>query len=369
MRRELRAASALPALVALALLLALSLAPGAARAESTVALAGIVDLALERGAYDRKVSATRMQSGVLAASRFSVRATEDLGGGNTAFVVLETGLGADTGTAGAGSTLWNRGSVVGVRGPAGQVALGRQYAPMFWVALRSDASTVAFSAAAVMLNIEQTAVTGRSGIGGFVNNTVHYRTPDWHGWNGEVSYSLGNELTGVRRRDGANTGINLQYGQGAWWAGYAYNRAVAHDAADVADRVQRTHMLAAKYSAADWALGANAVQLSNMLGGPSGGDARAAQVSARLLAGPGDINVGMGWLAETDGKARGKRTFALHAGYVWPLSRRTQLYGYGIRLRNNGTGNRGLANLYGDYRLVQPGFDPHALVLGMRHMF
>lgn len=343
----------------------MALWPVAGRAESTVALAGVVDLALERGVYDRAVTATRVQSGILAASRFSIRVAEDLGAGNTAFVVLETGLGPDTGAAGASGTLWNRGSVVGLRGPAGQVALGRQYAPMFWVALRSDASTVAFPAAGVLLNLEQAVVTGRSGIGGFFNNTIHYRTPDWRGWNGEVSYSLGSELTGARRHDGENRGVNLQHAQGAWWIGAAWNRATVRDAADVAERVQRTRMLGVKYAVADWALGANAMQSSNMLGGPSGGNARAAQVTGRVAAGPGDVNAGVGWLAE----AGGKRAWALHAGYVWPLSRRTQLYGYGIKLHNNALGNRGLANLYGDYRLVQAGYGPHALALGIRHVF
>lgn len=343
----------------------LALAPFAAHAESSVAVTGIIDVALERGSYDRSVAATRVQSGALAASRFSIRATEDLGHGNTAFVVLETVLGADTGTAGSGATLWNRGSLVGVRGAAGQVALGRQYAPMFWVALRSDASTVAFAAAGVMLNIEQTAVTGRSGIGGHFNNTVHYRTPDWHGWNGEVSYSLGNELTGARRRDGVNAGFNLQHARGAWWIGYAYNRATVHAASDAVDKVQRTQMAGVKYSVTDWALGANIGHLTGMVGGPSSGNARIAQVTGRVAAGPGDVNLGAGWLAE-DGA---RRTRAFHAGYVWPLSRRTQLYGYGIKLQNNAVGNRGLANLYNEYRLVQPGYSPRALALGIRHLF
>lgn len=343
----------------------LALAPAAAYAESSVAVTGIIDVALERGSYDRHVAATRVQSGVLAASRFSIRATEDLGNGNTLFVVLETALGADTGMAGGGGALWNRGSLAGVRGAAGQVALGRQYAPMFWIALRSDASTVAFAAAGVMLNIEQTAVTGRSGIGGFFNNTIHYRTPDWHGWNSEISYSLGNELTGARRRDGANAGFNLQRTQGAWWIGYGYNRATVHDAANAVDRVQRTQMAGAKYSVANWALGANIAHLTGMVGGPSGGNARIAQLTGRLAAGPGDVNLGAGWLAE----AGGKRTQAFHAGYVWPLSRRTQLYGYGVKLHNNAVGNRGLANLHNDYRLVQPGHGPRALALGIRHLF
>jgi predicted porin len=343
----------------------MAMVPAVAHADATVTLSGIVDLALERGSYDRAVSATRVQSGVLSPSRFSVRATEDLGGGLQAFMVLETLVGADTGAAGAGGALWNRGSLVGLRGNAGQVALGRQYAPMFWVALRSDASTIAFANASVMLNLQHTAATGRSGVGGLFNNTVHYRTPDWHGWNAEVAYSLGNELAGARRRDGVNQGFNVQYAQGPWWVGYGDNRAIQHDAADRADRVQRTRMLGARYNGKAWGIGANALQSRNMLGGPAPGDARAVQLTARVAAGPGDVNLGAGWLAEGEGR----RTQALHAGYVLPLSPRTHLYGYTVRLRNHGGAVRGLANLHGDYRLVRPGFDPHALALGMRHAF
>lgn len=347
-----------------AIVLPALLAP-AARAESSVALSGIIDMALERGSYNRGVAATRVQSGVVSPSRFSVRGTEDLGEGMTAFFVLETQVGADTGTAGAGTTLWNRGSLVGLRGNAGQVALGRQYAPMFWVALHSDPSTIAFANAGVMLNLVHTAATGRSGIGGLFNNTVHYRTPDWHGWNGEVSYSLGNELGGARRRDGVNQGWNVQHAQGAWWFGYGYNRAIQHEAADAAGRVQRTHMLGAKYGGTGWAVGASAMRSANMLAGPAKGDTRAVLAMARVAAGPGDINLGAGWLH--DGAA--KQTRALHAGYVLPLSRRTHLYGYAVALHNNAAGDRGLANLSADYRIVVPGFSPHAVALGMRHMF
>lgn len=354
-----------PAAILSGIMAPVLLAPAAVRAEPSVALSGIVDMALERGSYNRGVSATRVQSGVVSPSRFSVRGTEDLGDGMTAFMVLETQVGADTGTGGAGATLWNRGSLMGLRGSAGQVALGRQYAPMFWVALHSDPSTIAFANASVMLNLVHTAATGRSGIGGQFNNTVHYRTPDWHGWNGEVSYSLGNELGGARRRDGVNQGFNVQHAQGAWWFGYGYNRATQHEAADAADRVQRTHLLGLKYSAAGWAVGVNAMQSSNMLAGPAKGDTRSVLAMAQVAAGPGDINLGAGWLAD-DGS---RRTRALHAGYVLPLSRRTHLYGYAVTLHNNAAGNRGLANLSAEYRIVVPGFRPHALALGIRHMF
>lgn len=345
--------------------LTLAALSGVAQAETAVSISGLLDMSVEHGKYDRGVSATRAQSGFMTPSRITFRASEDLGGGLTAFMFLESGINVDNGTAAGGTTLFNRGSLVGLRGDWGQMALGRQYAPMFWVAIRSEASTFAFCGCSVLLNVEHFAVTGRSGVAGYFNNMVHYRTPTWHGWNAELSYSMGTEQSGANQHDGVNKGVNLQYEQGAIWAGYGYNEAIAHEAVDLKDRVQRTQMVAAKYNLPDWGVGANVVWTDNMIGGPNPGDARAMVLTGRMAAGVGEINLGVGSISES----LGRRMVAAHAGYVYFLSKRTALYTFAVRLQNNSVGNRGLANLYSDYRLVKPDFDPHALAMGIRHTF
>jgi len=71
-------------------------------------------------------------------SRWGLRGTEDLGGGMKAAFVLESGFAPDAGTSGQGGRLFGRQAWVGLSGPWGQVALGRQYTMLFWALLDSD---------------------------------------------------------------------------------------------------------------------------------------------------------------------------------------------------------------------------------------
>lgn len=339
----------------------LSCAP--ARADSGVTVSAILDAALEIGRFDRGVQLNRIQSGDLQATRLNLRGREELGGGMAAEFFLEMGPSLDTGA--GGPVLWNRGSSVGLVGPLGRVDAGRQYMPLFWVTMRSEASTYTFSNMSVLLNTEHAAVTGHSGAAGFYDNVLRYRSPVLRGVELELAYSAGAELSGARRRDGVASGANVQYQGGPWWLGAAVHRYTAHGADMVVDQVQRGALVGAKYSAAAFTLGANYMVNRNMLGGANPGDARAAQLTLRLPLSGYDLNFGVGRLVGD----KGRRTTTLHAGYVYFLSRRTQLYAYRSELRNNALGNSGLANLNADERVVTPGFQPSAVALGVRHAF
>jgi predicted porin len=85
------------------------LATGAA-AQSSAVLFGLVDLSAQYlRSGDRSAlggaHTTRLADGVIygPGSRWGIRATEDLGGGAVAFVLLEAGFSADTGTLGQGA--------------------------------------------------------------------------------------------------------------------------------------------------------------------------------------------------------------------------------------------------------------------------
>ncbi len=324
---------------------------------------GIVDAALEVARFDRDVHPVRIQSGDLQASRLGLRGREDLGGGLGAEFDLEMGPSLDTGAGGA--VLWNRGAMVGLTSAYGRVDAGKQYMPLFWIAIRSEAGTYGFSNMSALLNTEHAAATGHTGVGGYYDNVLRYRSGDFHGFDAELAYSTGNELPGPARHDAVASGCNLHYTDGPWWLGAGYNNYTAHDAGSGADQVQRSSLVGGKYSASAFAIGASYLRTSNMQGGPNAGDARAAQLTGRLPMGLWDLNAGLARLRED----AGRRSWSAHVGIVYFLSRRTQLYGYVSEVRNNAAGTAGLANLSSDYRVVTPGFSPSALALGIRQSF
>jgi len=114
-------------------LLALA-ACGAAQAQSTVTLYGLVDLNLTRTTAGSKAggaSQIDMNDGTvngLNGSRWGIRVAEDLGSGLKAGVVLEGGLLADTGAAGQGGRSFGRQAFLSLNSAsAGELRLGRQY--------------------------------------------------------------------------------------------------------------------------------------------------------------------------------------------------------------------------------------------------
>ncbi|WP_175104330.1 porin [Pararobbsia alpina] len=108
---------------------------GAAHAQSSVTLFGIVDTGLVyqsnarvTGSPTQGSSFYSMQSGNLSTSRFGVRGSEDLGGGLSAVFWLENGFATNTGAAKNGGDLFGRQAWVGLRSSEyGTVTLGRQY--------------------------------------------------------------------------------------------------------------------------------------------------------------------------------------------------------------------------------------------------
>ena len=110
-------------------LAALTAFAGAASAQSSVTLFGIVDLALrnqDNGAGSRQ----SLSSAGINTSRLGFRGVEDLGGGLRAGFWLEGQLNPDNGTA-QGQT-WQRRSTVSLIGNFGEIRLGRDYKPTFW---------------------------------------------------------------------------------------------------------------------------------------------------------------------------------------------------------------------------------------------
>ena len=229
------------------------LASTAAFAQTNVTVYGVVDAALtyvntNGGTRTNAVAAPgvaptsangrdafSIQSGQLAGSRLGFRGTEDLGNGLKAIFALEyalnidqnTGVGAQsvangTGAAVTSSTLQARQQYVGLSTKAGDITLGRLYAPGFYLAgmdalVTSPALSVKFQA--------QTAA-GASIDGSSAsrwNNAVSYKTANFGGFSGHAVYSMGevtNELA-----QGENYGIGADYAAGPVAVKYVFQHA------------------------------------------------------------------------------------------------------------------------------------------------
>lgn len=108
-------------LIALAVL---GLTGGAAVAQSSVTLFGVIDADMKY-VKTGSVKMKKLDSSGLNTSRFGVRGTEDLGGGLKAGFWLESEIGVDNGVAGNGGAFWGRRATVSLTGDFGEVRLGR----------------------------------------------------------------------------------------------------------------------------------------------------------------------------------------------------------------------------------------------------
>lgn len=103
------------------------MAPWVAEAQqSPVTLYGVVDLSLAGFSTQERGTALNMQSGVQSGSRWGLRGGEDLGNGMRAHFQLESGILANNGKSAQGGRLFGRAAWVGLSGALGDIRLGRQ---------------------------------------------------------------------------------------------------------------------------------------------------------------------------------------------------------------------------------------------------
>lgn len=203
--------------------LALVSAASAASAQSSVTLYGLVDASVE--SIKTNGSVLRVSSDNLAASRFGLKGTEDLGSGLKAIFNIEASLKTDTGAADT-SRFFGRQAWVGLNGGFGELRLGR-----------TDSSIGALAGSSSILGAQDyddfkiagtlAAVKYRR-----VDNSITYALPKLvTGLSAQVQYSTrasGLEVGGDKT--GQLYGLNVQYAAGAFGAGAAYLEAKANNA-------------------------------------------------------------------------------------------------------------------------------------------
>jgi predicted porin len=199
-------------LIALAVL---ALTAGAASAQSSVSLFGVVD-ANVRSVKTGDVRKSTQDSDGNSSSRFGFRGEEDLGGGNKAGFWLEAPLSPDTGT-GNTSKLFNRRSTVSLMGSSwGEVRLGRDNQTIWNNAAQFDVfGTVGVATVTALIDKLGSGVTDTSR----TDNAISYFLPgNLGGIYGQVQYGFG-EGTNKDKLNGGRLGFK----QGGFDAAVAFS--------------------------------------------------------------------------------------------------------------------------------------------------
>ena len=363
-------------LVALAVLAA----SGAAMAQSSVQLFGVVDAALTQAssAVNKK---TQLTGSGISSSQLGFRGTEDMGGGMAAHFWLEAGLSNDNGTGGASNTnnqasgntaatagtqglTFARRSTVSLSGAMGEIRLGRDYSPQFWNLTVYDPFGTNGIGTNRMFNGAALIPGGTSGTMVRASNSVSWL---WnHGKN--ATYAAGgagfhaavqsyqgenaSNAAGGTGDDGNGAGIRVGYNQGP---------------------------ISVAYGNSSTTFAAGKVQTSNLGGAYNFGVARvmAQTVTDKVgatLQGKGQlmgvtVPMGAGTFkvasSQYETNAAGNPTAKQMAvGYVYDLSKRTAVYGTYARVTNSGGSATALGGTTGSANGSSKGTD-----IGVRHSF
>lgn len=293
--------------------LAVLAASGAAMAQSSVQVYGLVDLVFHKD----KGKAVALTSGGVNNSRWGLKGTEDLGGGLKANFLIEQGFKADTGTANGNG--FDRQAYVGLSGGFGEVKLGKVWTAFDDIAGATDA---VFNANVLgplnLVFVSQLSYQGNPG------NTIYYATPSFGGFSGAVSYSL-DEQNGVSK-DIAD--FHVKYEQGPVFAGLAYqndkatstkftrlNGSYDFGAVKLLASYGQVNPAGANNDTKEWSIGADIPLASNLV-----------------------ASVGYG-SSKTDGEA--KRSTVWSAGVAYLLSKRTTVYAGFADANSAAEANRG----------------------------
>ncbi|SFM05877.1 porin [Variovorax sp. OV329] len=369
------------------------LLPVAMAAMGTCAMAqnstvfGRVDLGLQSIDMDG-AKRTGVDSGNYTSSRLGFRGTEDLGGGLSALYHLEMGIAADSGTAGNGNRLFNRGSYMGLADKSlGTLTLGRQYTPMFYPFLNADEtgrlrlgnySTVNSIQRTNLLRVAQAALTvpvangalasGAKGTysagtgSSWEDNQLLYKTPTFAGFTASVSASPSENYTDSTKLYGGN----IEYRNGAFYAGGGINRKYGKVTATGALQRSDEAVLGALYAITSsfkiWG-NVHGWEVDPGAGASATIQGRDAMLGASYWTSSGELWTN--YARKTVSSCSDCGSDGLGIGYNHFLSNRTELYvAYG-RVGNQ----RNSANTFMSYAPTQFGGTVQGLAAGIAHVF
>ncbi|WP_076998854.1 porin [Variovorax sp. KK3] len=377
------------------LAIAVLAASGGASAQSSVTVFGIVDAAVSH--YSVKSAAygitpigsaaqltpsvqrsqTALSSGGYLPSRLGFRGTEDLGGGLSAGFWLESPITNDDGA--VGLSTFSRRSTVSLSGPFGELRLGRDYTPTFWLQTLFDPfgniGVGGTAIGSVGMNLTRASALAGGGLlnGGISGGTDNYARssnmvgyflpPNLGGFYGQLQYALhenvkSDDILGSPSKRGQHYGFRFGYADSAFDVAASYTESVAIDSllpnGNRAERKIKNANLGASY---DFGVVKLFAQLSRViddaeasaltpigrLGSATKDKYTGALVGLTVPVGPGLIRAAYSRVKFKDdpgavpisafGTDLDASVGKLAIGYVHNLSKRTALYATAARIR------------------------------------
>ena len=348
--------------------LAVLAASGAAMAQSSVTLYGVVDTGLTYSKGEESVYGMTHVGGNVN-SRLGFRGVEDLGNGLKATFNLEAGMGVDDGNnymdKDSNGMAFRRTSTVGLAGNFGEVRLGRMLTSSYLAVSRYDAFGDTGIGASLAWNGTETGYAPRT------ENAISYTSPNFSGFKFGAEYGFGEKKDA---RDSRYIGVGATYDNGplslglgfdrinnvgyvaanppapaelgedltTWQLGGAYNFGVAKLLAFYKQTKYKDVLVGDSEKLKTFGLGVSA---------PVGaaGEVRASYNNYKI--------------SDDNGKAD-----QLSLGYVHNLSKRTALYGTYSYIKNKDGLDFELNGAMGGAGL-KDGEKQHGLQLGIRHAF
>lgn len=186
-------------------------------AGSQVQVYGLLDVGLTRLSNSGGQATWLVDTGVQQANRLGFRGEEDLGGGQRALFVLESGFALDTGMLGQGGLIFGRQAWLGLQSPYGVISLGRQYD--FMVEELANAATAANIGGLYAWHLgDVDRIAGER-----LNNALKYQFKSSGGFNIGVLYSLGEVAGASQAKSGWSAGLG--YSGDGFSLGLAYTQA------------------------------------------------------------------------------------------------------------------------------------------------
>jgi predicted porin len=365
--------------------LAVMAAAGAASAQSSVTLFGIVDANYNYVKGDGNGHVSRLTDSGYNSSRLGFRGTEDLGGGMSASFWLEAGLNNDNGTGdstnlnnqapttsvgGAQGLTFNRRSTVSLAGGWGELRLGRDYVPTFWnLTIFDPFGTNGVGASSNMTIGAGLGTTGQAALTTSVrasNSIGYFLPPNLGGFYGQAMYAFGENASnaGATADDGNHWGLRLGFASGP------FNIAAAYGETTYATGDYKVMNIGGQWDFGVFKLmGQWAVDEIESVGASVGGEQESFLLGGLIPVGAGEIRASY---IHTNVKrsalgAAGDDGDQFAIGYVHNLSKRTAVYATYARVDNKGSGiafHNGRAVGATNGGGSADGFD-----LGIRHSF
>lgn len=353
---------------------------GAAYAQSSVTVYGIVDLGFDStsNGADTNGRTNGIKSGGQSASRIGFKGTEDLGNGLKALFQLEATLQADTGAAfgaptgaapGAGSPNvgvqnnaggFNRFATVGLQSATfGTVLLGRQTSVIKDAYDQIDPFGDGGTIAAISTVFFNGALAGDYGR---ISNSVKYQSNSFSGFKASAAYGFGE--TAGKTSANSNYGLGVGYANGPLNVQFAYHNQDRSGAAPLFTQAAKNKLtfLGATYDFGVAKLhGAFADSKLETTVGAAENKFRNYMIGVSAPVGPGTIFASY---AINDNKTNGVNdadTKKIAVSYSYDLSKRTNLYTGYSKTSNDANANLGSA--------AANGKDPSSFNVGIRHKF